>query len=99
MWYIILAKDRPGTLDQRLASRPAHLARLDELNLLGRLKIAGPMPAIDSENPGNAGFVGSMLVVSFDNIEQARTWADNDPYLSAGVYQEVQIFPYKPVLP
>jgi uncharacterized protein YciI len=99
MWYIILAKDRPGTLGQRLASRAEHLARLSELNQLGRLKIAGPMPANDSENPGDAGFTGSMLVVSFDNIDQARQWADNDPYFSAGVYQEVQVFPFKPVLP
>ena len=99
MWYIILAKDRLGTLSQRLASRADHLARLNELNQLGRLKIAGPMPAIDSETPGDAGFTGSMLVVSFENIDQARQWADKDPYFSAGVYQEVQIFPYKPVLP
>ena len=99
MWYIILAKDRPGTLNQRLAARADHLARLNELNQLGRLKIAGPMPAIDSENPGDAGFTGSMLVVSFDTIDQARLWADNDPYFSAGVYQEVQVFPYELVLP
>ena len=99
MWYIILAKDRPGTLSQRLASRADHLARLNELNQLGRLKIAGPMPAIDSDAPDEAGYTGSMLVVSFENIDQARLWADKDPYFSAGVYQEVQIFPYKPVLP
>ena len=99
MWYIVFAKDTPGTLSQRLASRPVHLARLHELNKQGRLKIAGPMPAIDNENPGEAGFTGSMLVVSFDNIEQARQWASDDPYFAAGVYQDVEVFPYKPVLP
>lgn len=99
MWYIILAKDRPDTLAQRLEARSAHLARLNELLQLGRLKIAGPMPAIDSDNPGDAGFVGSMLVVCFDSLEQARDWANQDPYFSAGVYQRVEIYPFKPVLP
>lgn len=99
MWYIVLAKDKPGTLVQRLAVRPAHIARLNVLAELGRLKIAGPMPAVDNENPGDAGFVGSMLVVSFDSLQDARQWVDEDPYFSAGVYQEAEIYPFKPVLP
>ncbi len=99
MWYIVLAKDKPGTLSRRLEARSAHLARLHELNGQGRLKIAGPMPAIDDENPGDAGFTGSMLVVSFESIEEARKWVDADPYFLAGVYQDAEIYPYKPVLP
>ncbi|MBP7370043.1 MAG: YciI family protein [Arenimonas sp.] len=99
MWYIIIAKDRPGTLAQRLAARSAHLARLNDLQQLGRLKIAGPMPAIDSDNPGEAGFVGSLLVVSFDSLEHTQEWANQDPYFAAGVYQSVEIYPFKPVLP
>ena len=99
MWYIILAKDKPGSLAARIASRPAHLARLDELIQLSRLKIAGPMPAVDSENPGEAGFVGSLLIVSFNTLDDARDWANQDPYFAAGVYQSVEIYPFKPVLP
>ena len=99
MWYIVLAKDIPGTLSQRLQSRPEHLSRLNELSAQGRLKIARPMPAIDDENPGDAGFTGSMLVVSFESIEKAREWVDADPYFLAGVYQDAEIYPYKPVLP
>jgi uncharacterized protein YciI len=75
------------------------LARLQELNALGRLKIAGPIPAIDSSDPGDAGFLGSMLVVEFESLESARAWADADPYVSAGVYQSIEIHPFKPVLP
>jgi uncharacterized protein YciI len=99
MWYLVIAKDRPGSLQQRLQSRPEHLARLHDLNAQGRLKIAGPMPAVDDDNPGDAGFTGSMLVVSFDNIEQAREWVNADPYFLAGVYKDAEIYPYKPVLP
>ncbi len=99
MWYIVLAKDRPGTLVQRLAVRPAHIARLNALATLGRLKIAGPMPAVDDENPGDAGFIGSMLVVSFDSLHDARQWVNEDPYFAAGVYQDAEIYPFKPVLP
>lgn len=99
MWYIVLAKDKPGSLAQRLNVRSAHLARLHELNDQGRLKMAGPMPAIDDENPGDAGFTGSMLVVSFESIEKAREWVDADPYFLAGVYQDAEIFPFKPVMP
>ncbi len=99
MWYIVLAKDKPGTLAQRLAVRPAHIARLNSLAEQNRLKIAGPMPAIDNENPGGAGFVGSMLVVEFASMQDARHWVDEDPYFAAGVYESADIYPFKPVLP
>ena len=99
MWYFIFAKDRPGSLSRRLEVRAAHLARLQDLTDQGRLKIAGPIPAIDSPNPADAGFLGSILVVAFDSIEAARSWADADPYVTAGVYQSIEVHPYKPVLP
>ena len=99
MWYIVLARDNPGTLAQRLAARPDHLARLRELLAQGRLKLAGPMPAVDSEDPGEAGFSGSLLVVEFPCLADARAWADADPYVAAGVYRSVEILPFKPVLP
>ena len=97
MWYFIHAQDRPGSLEARLANRPAHLARLRELQDQGRLLTAGPLPAIDADDPGPAGFSGSLLVVEFDSLEDARTWADADPYLAAGVYDQVDIYPYKVV--
>jgi len=99
MWYLFVAKDKPGTLAQRLSARAEHLARLEILNQQGRLKLAGPFPAVDSENPGEAGFVGSALVLQFDSLNQARHWADADPYVVAGVYEAVDIYPFKPVLP
>jgi uncharacterized protein YciI len=99
MWYFIHARDVPGSLEQRLAARPAHLARLTALRVEGRLLVAGPIPAIDSEDPGPAGFTGSMVVVKFDSLEDAREWAKADPYVAAGVYDQVDIHPYKPVLP
>jgi uncharacterized protein YciI len=99
MWYLFVAKDKPGTLAQRLSARDEHLARLEILNQQGRLKLAGPLPAVDTENPGEAGFVGSALVLQFDSINQARHWADADPYVAAGVYEAVDIYPFKPVLP
>lgn len=99
MWYLFVAKDKPGTLAQRLSARAEHLARLEILNQQGRLKLAGPLPAVDSENPGEAGFVGSALVLQFDSLNQARHWADADPYVAAGVYETVDIYPFKPVLP
>ncbi|NRB71571.1 MAG: YciI family protein [Xanthomonadales bacterium] len=99
MWYFIHAKDKPGSLEKRLAARPDHLARLQELQAQGRLLVAGPCPAIDSEDPGPAGFSGSMVVLSFDSLEEARAWAEADPYVAAGVYEQVDVYPYKPVLP
>jgi uncharacterized protein YciI len=99
MLYAVISEDRPGTLDQRLAARPAHLERLQQLRDAGRLVLAGPHPAIDSEDPGPAGFSGSLVVAEFDSLEDAQTWADADPYVSAGVYRQVVVKPFKKVLP
>ncbi|MCH1930728.1 YciI family protein [Shewanella sp. A25] len=99
MWYMISAQDVENSLEKRLAARPAHLARLQEMANEGRLLVAGPHPAIDSENPGEAGFTGSLLVAEFDSLEAAKTWADADPYVAAGVYQSVIVKPFKRVLP
>jgi len=99
MFYAIISEDKPGTLEQRMAARPDHLARLEALRDQGKLLIAGPHPAIDSEDPGPAGFTGSLVVAEFDSLEQAQAWADQDPYISAGVYQRVVVKPYKKVLP
>lgn len=99
MWYMILGEDTPGSLDARLASRPAHLERLKTLQDQGRLLLAGPCPAIDNENPGPAGFTGSLIVAEFDSLESAQQWAAADPYVAAGVYANVTIKPFKKVLP
>jgi len=97
--YAILATDRPGSLADRLAARPAHLERLHALQEEGRLVLAGPHPAIDSPDPGEAGFTGSLVVAEFPDLETAQAWADADPYKAAGVYQDVQVKPFKQVLP
>ena len=86
-------------MGKRLAARPAHLERLKTLKNEGRLLIAGPHPAIDSEDPGDAGFTGSLVVAEFDSLSAAQTWADSDPYIEAGVYQQVVVKPFKKVLP
>lgn len=99
MYYAIIAEDKPDTLSQRMAARPDHLARLTSLCDEGRLLIAGPHPAIDSEDPGEAGFTGSLVVAEFDSLNAAQAWADNDPYISSGVYGKVIVKPYKKVLP
>jgi hypothetical protein len=99
MLYAIIAGDRPDSLEQRLAARPGHLARLEELKQQGRLVLAGPHPAIDSEDPGPAGFTGSLVVAEFDTQEAAESWADADPYVDAGVYAQVTVKPFKHVLP
>jgi uncharacterized protein YciI len=99
MLYAVISEDRPGTLDQRLTARPAHLERLQQLRDAGRLVLAGPHPAIDSEDPGPAGFSGSLVVAEFDSLEDAQAWADADPYVSAGVYRQVVVKPFKKVLP
>ena len=99
MWYAILADDSPGTLDKRMEVRPRHLARLEQLKAEGRLLLAGPHPAIDSENPGAAGFTGSLVVAEFDTLADAEAWAAKDPYREAGVYARVSIKPFKKVLP
>ncbi|MDO6562781.1 YciI family protein [Amphritea sp. 1_MG-2023] len=99
MFYAIISEDKPGTLEQRLAVRSEHLARLEALRDAGRLLVAGPHPAIDSEDPGPAGFTGSLVIAEFASLEQAQAWADLDPYINAGVYQQVVVKPYKKVLP
>jgi uncharacterized protein YciI len=97
--YAIIASDRADSLAARLAARPAHLARLTALQDEGRLVIAGPHPAIDSPDPGEAGFTGSLIVAEFPDLDAARAWADADPYLAAGVYQDVRVKPFKQVFP
>lgn len=99
MLYAIMARDHQGSLEQRLAVRPAHLERLAALQDQGRLIIAGPFPAIDSPDPGPAGFSGSLVVAEFDSLEAAHSWADADPYVAAGVYAEVEIKPWRKVFP
>lgn len=99
MYYAIIATDHPGSLPMRKQTRPAHLARLEALRDAGRLLIAGPHPAVDSPDPGDAGFSGSLVVAEFDSLEDAQAWADADPYFDAGVYAEVIVKPYLKVLP
>jgi len=99
MLYAIIAQDVENSLQNRLAARPKHLERLKALQDLGRLILAGPHPAIDSEDPAEAGFTGSLVVAEFDSLEQAKAWADADPYIEAGVYASVTIKPFKKVLP
>jgi uncharacterized protein YciI len=99
MLYAIISQDRDGSLAQRLQARPDHLARLEALQTEGRLVLAGPHPAIDSPDPGEAGFSGSLVVAEFDSLDAARAWADADPYISAGVYAHVTVKPFKKVLP
>ncbi|MEW8692530.1 MAG: YciI family protein [Candidatus Thiodiazotropha endolucinida] len=99
MYYAIIAEDRDDSLEQRLKARGNHLARLKQLQDEGRLLLAGPHPMIDSEDPGSAGFSGSLIVAEFDSLENAKAWADADPYIEAGVYARVQVKPFKKVLP
>ncbi|KAF1725861.1 MULTISPECIES: YciI family protein [Pseudoxanthomonas] len=99
MWYAIEGHDGPDVLAQRLAARPEHLARLTALRDDGRLLLAGPCPAIDAEDPGPAGFSGSIVIAEFDSLEDARAWADADPYVAAGVYARVDVRPFRKVLP
>ena len=99
MLYAIIATDRPDSLADRLKARPAHLARLQALHDTGRLILAGPCPAIDSPDPGPAGFTGSLIVAEFASLDAARAWADADPYVAAGVYAEVAVKPFKKTMP
>ena len=99
MFYAIIGEDRAGTLDQRMAARPAHVERLKALQEEGRLLLAGPCPAIDSPDPGPAGFSGSLIVAEFASLEAAQAWAGADPYVAAGVYEKVTVKPFKKVLP
>ncbi len=99
MWYAIVGEDVPGSLDKRLAARPAHLDRLNALQAAGRLLLAGPFPTIDSNDPGPAGFSGSLIVAEFDSLEDAKAWAGADPYVAAGVYASISVKPFKKTLP
>ncbi|MCC7278431.1 MAG: YciI family protein [Chromatiaceae bacterium] len=99
MLYAIIATDRPGSLPARLTARPAHLERLRALQDQGRLILAGPHPAIDCEDPGDAGFSGSLIVAEFSDLETAQAWAAADPYAQAGIYGEVQVKPFRKVFP
>ena len=99
MLYAIIATDRPGSLPARLAARPAHLERLRALQDQSRLILAGPHPAIDCEDPGEAGFSGSLIVAEFSDLETAQAWAADDPYAQAGIYGEVQVKPFRKVFP
>lgn len=99
MYYVIKGTDRPDSLEQRLAVRPAHLQRLKDLQNEGRLLLAGPIPAIDSADPGPAGFTGSLIVAEFPSLDAARRWAHDDPYVSTGVFTAVTVEPFRKVLP
>jgi hypothetical protein len=99
MYYLIYSEDVENSLAKRLSVREQHLARLTDLQDKGRLLVAGPCPAIDSENPGDFGFTGSLIIAKFENLIAAQKWADDDPYITAGVYRSVTVKPYKKVLP
>ena len=99
MLYVIIGEDHPGSLAQRLAARPAHIERLQALQAEGRLILAGPCPAIDSPDPGPAGFSGSIIIAEFASLDMAQAWADADPYVAAGVYAKTTVKPFKKALP
>ncbi len=99
MWYAIISQDVEDSRAGRAAARPDHIARIKALLDEGRLLLAGPHPAIDAEDPGEAGFTGSLVIVDFPSLTEAQEWADSDPYIAAGVYESVVVKPFKPVLP
>jgi uncharacterized protein len=99
MLYAIMGEDAPGSLPRRLAARPAHLQRIEQLRDEGRLVLAGPHPAVDATDPGPAGFTGSLIVAEFESLEDARRWAEADPYCAAGVFARVTVKPFRQVLP
>lgn len=99
MFYAIRGTDVPNSLNQRKAARPAHIARLETLRDAGRLLLCGPFPAIDAEDPGPAGYTGSLIVAEFDSLDDARAWAQADPYVAAGIYAAVEVTPFRKVLP
>ncbi len=99
MLYAILCEDVPNSLPLRVAARPAHLARLQDMVAQGRILLAGPHPAVDAEDPGSAGFTGSLIVASFDSLEDAEAWANADPYVTGGVFARVTVKPFRKVLP
>ena len=97
MWYAIICEDKPDSLPLRMPVRPQHLAELQKLRDAGRLLTAGPLPAIDGEDPGAAGFTGSLIIAEFDSLAAAQTWAEQDPYYQAGVFAQVTVKPFKKV--
>ena len=99
MLYSIVGQDFPDSLEKRIANRPAHVARLQALQAQGRLLLAGPFPAVDAEDPGAAGFTGSLIVAEFASLQDAQTWADADPYLAGGVYKHVSVKPFRKTFP
>ncbi len=99
MLYAIISQDVENSLDKRKSVRDQHIARLNELKDQGRLIIAGPHPAVDSPDPGDAGFTGSLIIAEFESLKSAQTWADADPYIAAGVYKKVSVKPFKHILP
>jgi uncharacterized protein YciI len=99
MYYVITGRDADGSLERRLAVRPAHLARLQDLVDAGRLLVAGPCPAVDGNDPGPAGFTGSVVIAEFDSLDEATSWAQADPYVTAGVFKSVAVRPFRKVLP
>ena len=99
MLYAVISEDVENSLEKRLSARPEHLERLEALKAEGRLFVAGPFPALDTETPGDAGFTGSLIIAEFESLEAAQQWADTDPYIAAGVYAQVTVKPYKKVLP
>jgi len=99
MWFAIVGTDVPDSLEKRKSARPEHLARLEKLQAEGRLLLAGPFPAIESEDPGPAGFTGSLIIAEFHTLEHAQRWAEADPYVAAGVYAGVEVRPFRQTLP
>jgi uncharacterized protein YciI len=99
MWYTIIGQDTPHSLEKRMSVRPDHIARLQALQNVGKLLLAGPFPAVDSSDPGTAGFTGSLIVAEFDSLEDAKAWAQADPYVGAGVYAQVEVKPFRKVFP
>lgn len=99
MLYVLIGEDAPGTLDQRLAARPEHVARLQALQADGRLILAGPCPAVDSPNPGSAGFTGSVIIAEFPSLADAEAWAAADPYVTGGVFTRCTVKPFRKTLP
>lgn len=99
MFYAVIAEDKPNSLEKRLEVRPEHLERIKQLNNEGRLLLAGPHPSIDAEDPGEAGFSGSLIVAEFSSLEDAKQWAETDPFVKAGVYDKITVKPFRKVLP
>lgn len=99
MFYAVIAEDKPNSLEKRLAVRPEHLERIKQLNNDGRLLLAGPHPSIDAEDPGEAGFSGSLIVAQFNSLDDAKQWAEADPFVKAGVYNKITVKPFRKVLP